>query len=93
MFVVIILILVIIFVLYRCLFFVRLRLYYHHFIFLGLDVHTEKDLLKCIDDYCTQQGGVTRIIIAHRRSSIQNSNFAVVMDQGTVCQLGEHQAC
>ena len=58
----------------------------------ALDSKSEKDMLQAIDNYAnTCHGGLTRIIIAHRVQTIQASDSIVVLKDGHVAQMGNHE--
>jgi len=52
----------------------------------NLDVQTEKDIMRCVD----KMDNLTRLIIAHRLSSIKNADKIIIMDHGNVREIGDH---
>jgi ABC-type multidrug transport system fused ATPase/permease subunit len=54
----------------------------------NLDSETEKEVMKVFK----QRGrGITRVVVAHRLSTIQNADVIFVMGDGTVVEKGTHQ--
>jgi len=52
----------------------------------ALDVHTESDLFAALDEFLQER---TIITIAHRLSTVQNSDYIYVMEDGQIVQEGE----
>jgi ATP-binding cassette subfamily B protein len=53
----------------------------------ALDAHTEELLMEALE---TLKRGRTTFIIAHRLSTIRDADLIVVMDQGTIVEVGSH---
>jgi ABC-type multidrug transport system fused ATPase/permease subunit len=54
----------------------------------NLDSETEKEVMKVFE----QRGrGITRVVVAHRLSTIQNADVIFVMGDGTVVEKGTHK--
>ena len=54
----------------------------------AVDTHTDALLRQSFKDFIPE---TTKIIIAQRISSICNSDFIVVMDNGTIVDVGTHE--
>ncbi len=55
----------------------------------SVDTRTERAILTALEDVMHQR---TRIIIAHRVSTIQDADLIAVVDDGRVVELGDHDA-
>ena len=55
----------------------------------ALDVHTESDLFAALNDFLEER---TIITIAHRLSTVQNSDYIYVMEEGKIVEEGSPQA-
>lgn len=55
----------------------------------ALDTLSEKHVKEALD---TLQQGRTTIIIAHRLSTVKNSDRIIVMDKGKIAEVGTHQS-
>ncbi|MGO1819990.1 MAG: ATP-binding cassette domain-containing protein, partial [Senegalia sp. (in: firmicutes)] len=53
----------------------------------AVDTQTEERILKNLDDMMTNR---TNIIIAHRISTIKNSDHIIVLDEGEIVEQGTH---
>jgi len=53
----------------------------------NIDTGTEEAIQKSIDRLCSEK---TSIFIAHRLSTIKNVDKIVVMDKGTIVEVGNH---
>ncbi len=51
----------------------------------ALDVHTESDLFKALDTFLKER---TIITIAHRLSTVENSDYIYVMEEGKIVEEG-----
>ncbi len=59
---------------------------------IALDARSESKMLEAINNYAsTRQGGVTRIIIAHRFSAIDSVDAILVLKNGLVEEYGTCQ--
>jgi len=55
----------------------------------SLDSNTEKDVLRHIDTLSVEQS-CTKIVIAHRLSTLQGADKICVLNEGTVSEIGSH---
>ena len=55
----------------------------------SVDTTTEKEIQKALDNLVR---GRTTIAIAHRLSTLRNANRLVVLDRGSVVEIGNHEA-
>jgi len=55
----------------------------------AVDTGTEKNILDALQ---RRKGRQTTLIIAHRLSSVMNADRIMVLDEGRVVQLGDHQS-
>jgi ATP-binding cassette subfamily B protein len=56
--------------------------------FSALDTHTEDRILKNLIEFFP---GRTVLLVSHRVSTIQNSDFIVVLEDGKIIELGTHE--
>jgi ABC-type multidrug transport system fused ATPase/permease subunit len=54
----------------------------------ALDLETERKLQNAVDEV---RHGLTTIVIAHRLSTVQNSDVIYVMHEGKVAEAGTHE--
>ncbi len=54
----------------------------------ALDANNEKAIMGNLDEFCE---GKTVMVIAHRLSTVKNADQIVVLDQGTVAEVGTHE--
>ncbi|MCU4757466.1 ABC transporter ATP-binding protein/permease [Bacillus cereus] len=54
----------------------------------ALDMNTEEKIMKNIDNI---RKGKTTIVVAHRLSTIENSDLIYVLENGTLVETGKHQ--
>jgi ATP-binding cassette subfamily B (MDR/TAP) protein 1 len=52
----------------------------------NLDSETEREVMEAFE----QRTGITRIVVAHRISTIQNADIIFVMGEGRVVEKGTH---
>lgn len=53
----------------------------------ALDMETERDIQKKLKE----QSGMTKIIIAHRISSVKDADEIIVLDEGRIVERGRHE--
>jgi ATP-binding cassette subfamily B (MDR/TAP) protein 1 len=53
----------------------------------NLDSETEKEVVEAIEQ---RARGITRIVVAHRLSTIQNADVIFVIGEGKVVERGTH---
>lgn len=58
----------------------------------SLDKFNESAIQDAIDGYRKEVGNVTVIVIAHRISTIQDSDKIFVMKGGVLCEQGSHES-
>lgn len=56
----------------------------------ALDSVTEANVSEMFDELSKENGGRTMIVIAHRLSTVQNADQIVVMDKGSIVDIGCH---
>ena len=54
----------------------------------AVDTRTDAQIRKALREYIPE---TTKIIIAQRISSVQDANRILVMDGGTICNIGTHE--
>ena len=54
----------------------------------SIDTRTELQIQKAFDE---MMKGRTTFIVAHRLSTIKNANQIIVMDQGHIVEIGNHE--
>ena len=54
----------------------------------ALDANNERIIVDNLDAFCE---GKTVVVIAHRLSTVKNADQIVVLDQGTIKELGTHE--
>jgi ABC-type multidrug transport system fused ATPase/permease subunit len=54
----------------------------------NLDSETEKEVMEAFEQRTT---GMTRIMVAHRLSTVQNADIIFVMGKGRVVEKGTHK--
>ncbi len=54
----------------------------------NLDSETEREVMEAFEGRTT---GITRIVVAHRLSTIQNADIIFVMSEGRVAEKGTHK--
>ena len=52
----------------------------------------EAEVQKAIDGMKTELGQVTTIVIAHRLSTVKNSDRIIVMKKGSIAEDGDHDS-
>lgn len=52
-----------------------------------VDTHTEEEILKRLRDFMKRR---TTLLIAHRTSTVASADFIVVLDRGTIAEMGTH---
>ena len=57
----------------------------------ALDSATEAALLRALDDFA-RETRMARIVIAHRLSTVRDSDVIAVVNDGRVKELGDHQS-
>ncbi|MBI3786535.1 MAG: ABC transporter ATP-binding protein [Deltaproteobacteria bacterium] len=55
----------------------------------SVDTRTERAILTALEQ---EMGGRTRVVIAHRISTIQHADIIAVVDDGHIVELGDHAA-
>jgi ATP-binding cassette subfamily B protein len=55
----------------------------------ALDANNETAIMKNVDEFLT---GRTSVVIAHRLSTVKNADQIVVLDKGTIAEVGTHQS-
>lgn len=55
----------------------------------ALDANNERIIVENLDRFCE---GKTVVVIAHRLSTVKNADQIVVLDQGTIKEVGTHEA-
>ena len=55
----------------------------------ALDTHSERYIQEALEKLMEDR---TTLIIAHRLSTIENANKIVVMDNGVIAEIGDHQS-
>jgi ABC-type multidrug transport system fused ATPase/permease subunit len=58
----------------------------------ALDTESEAAVQKALDDLIWKTGGYTVMLVAHRLSTVVNSQTIVVVDQGKACEIGTHES-
>ncbi|BDS13644.1 peptidase domain-containing ABC transporter [Aureispira anguillae] len=53
----------------------------------ALDANNERTIIDNLDEFCK---GKTVVVIAHRLSTVKNADQIVVLDQGTIKEVGTH---
>lgn len=57
----------------------------------ALDKVNEKAVQEAIDEYRKSRGGITVIAIAHRLSTIRDADKIVVLKDGVLTEMGNHE--
>lgn len=52
----------------------------------------EKAIQDAIDNYRTKIGNITTIVIAHRLSTIRDADKIIVMKNGELAEVGNHES-
>jgi len=55
----------------------------------ALDANNERIIVDNLNTFCE---GKTVVVIAHRLSTVKNADQIVVLDQGTIKEVGTHEA-
>lgn len=55
----------------------------------ALDAKNERAIVKNLDDFYK---GRTVVVVAHRLSTVKNANQIIVLDGGTVVEIGNHNS-
>lgn len=58
----------------------------------ALDKANEKAIQEAIDNYKKTTGNITTIVIAHRLSTIRDADKIVVLKNGELVEMGNHEA-
>jgi ATP-binding cassette subfamily B protein len=56
--------------------------------FSSVDTHTEEEILRELKSFMRER---TSILISHRVSTAQNADTIVVLDKGTIAEIGSHE--
>jgi ABC-type multidrug transport system fused ATPase/permease subunit len=58
----------------------------------ALDTRSERAIQESLEEYCrSQQQCVTRIVVAHRLSTIRSADVIVVVQDGRAVEAGSHE--
>lgn len=57
----------------------------------ALDKMNEKAIQEAIDNYKKKIGNITTIVIAHRLSTIRDADKIVVLKNGELVEMGNHE--
>jgi ATP-binding cassette subfamily B (MDR/TAP) protein 1 len=57
-----------------------------------LDKRNEREVQGAIDRIRHELGSVTTVVVAHRLSTIRNSDKIIVMDKGKIVGVGNHES-
>ena len=55
-----------------------------------MDAESEAKVLEALDNVMRSGSGMSVLVVAHRLSTIKNSDNIVVVDKGTVAEQGKH---
>jgi ATP-binding cassette subfamily B (MDR/TAP) protein 1 len=58
----------------------------------ALDKKNEKNVQAAIDQIRESLGAITTIVIAHRLSTIRDADNIVVLKNGVLCEVGNHES-
>lgn len=58
----------------------------------ALDKRNEREVQAAIDHIRQELGSVTTVVVAHRLSTIKNSDKIIVMNKGRIVEVGNHQS-
>lgn len=56
-----------------------------------MDAESEAKVLAALDNVMRSGSGMSVLVVAHRLSTIKNSDNIVVVDKGTVAEQGKHE--
>lgn len=57
----------------------------------AVDHRTEQELIRMLEDRWKSQGNFTSIIVSHRMSVLERTDFVLVMDEGRLVDKGTHE--
>ena len=57
----------------------------------ALDTESEAAVQKALDEMIWERGGYTVLLVAHRLSTVVNSQTIVVVDKGKAAEIGSHE--